>query len=85
MSTSTFLAATAAFPVSEPRSFTEVQDSIARWVAEAAQRHADRQAVDDPGDKRDGGDQEVGNLRGPVLTPLGEHALHLQRPAVHVY
>ncbi len=33
----------------------------------------------------DGGDQEVGNLRGPVLTPLGEHALHLQRPAVHVY
>jgi predicted amidohydrolase len=40
MSTSTFLAATAAFPVSEPRSFTEVQDSIARWVAEAAQRGA---------------------------------------------
>lgn len=40
MSTSAFLAATAAFPVSEPRSFTEVQDTIARWVAEAAQRGA---------------------------------------------
>jgi len=40
MSKTPFIAATAAFPVSEPRSFAEVQDTITRWVTEAAQRGA---------------------------------------------
>lgn len=35
-----FLAATAAFPVSEPTSFAEVEDTLARWVGTAARRGA---------------------------------------------
>jgi predicted amidohydrolase len=35
-----FIAATAAYPVSSPQSWTEVEDGLSRWVAEAAAEHA---------------------------------------------
>ncbi len=37
---STFVAATAAYPVSTPQSWTEVEDQVSRWVAEAASEGA---------------------------------------------